>query len=317
MADALGVLIVAALAAACSAVTGMTYRVASAGHPPDQIRVAAPDGTELTLFSVRLGSAAPSATTGRMLFIGGSGCTSLKHFLGPYFFGIETSYTVYAVQKPGVADSDLGLLCSDAFHRASTAPAILARNRAALAWLKQGAQAGPVTLFGVSEGGGIAVALAAEVGAKTVHRVVVVGSGGMPLRESLRLLARRGTLPIDVEAAFAEVAADPASISRTVFGHSHAYWSSFLDVDPLPLYRRARMPILVLFGAEDESVPVESARHLQEAMAAEGRNDVSVLIVPGADHALRRGGHDLKPQLLWQVGRWLKGGSAPDGSRRL
>lgn len=304
------VLIIVTALSACSIATPIRYAAESALDPPEHPPIGAPDGTDLMLYSVAIGEGAASDRPKRMLFVSGSGCTSLKHFLRPYLQPLRTPYRVYAVQKPGVADGDLGLACGDAFHAADTLPAILMRQRAVFDWLKRGGDGGngPITLFGVSEGGGIAVALAAEAGPAVVDRVVVIGSGGLTLRRSLQILASQDLLAVDFDALSAKVASDPHSVAKRRFGHAHTYWSSMLDADPLPAYLRLRVPALVLFGEKDRSVPVEAAWHLKEAMRAAGQTNVTVQTVTGADHALRRDGKDLKPSLFRGVSDWLKDG---------
>ena len=298
------------LLSAFSAATPIRYMTQSAINPPERLSIAAEGGTSLTLYAVDVGDASAAAVPRRMLFVSGSGCTSLRHFLSPYLASLRAPYRVYAVQKPGVGDGDLGLTCSDAFHTADTLPLILARQRAALDWLRRGGDGahGPVTLFGVSEGGGIAVALAAEAGPAVVDRVVVVGSGGLPLRRSLQILASRDQLPIDLDVLSAEVASEPHSVAKRRFGHAHAYWSSMLGADPLPAYLRLQVTTLVLFGERDRSVPVESAWHLRDALRMAGRRNVTVVSIPGADHALHRDGRDLKAPLFRRVSAWLTDG---------
>lgn len=295
---------------ACSIATPIRYAFDSARDPPERLRIDAPDGTDLVLYSVAIGDGAAPIRPKRMLFVSGSGCTSLGRFLRPYLAPIRAPHRVFAVEKPGIAEGDLGFACSDAFHAADILPAILARQRAALDWLRRGGDggSGPVTLFGVSEGGSVAVALAAEAGPAIVDRVIVVGSGGLPLRRSLQILASRDRLPIDVEALFSEVASDPHAVSRRRLGHAHAYWSSMLDADPLPAYLRLQVPTLVLFGEQDRSVPVESAWHLREALRIAGRRNVTVGIVPGADHTLHRDGQDLKASLFRYASEGLRSG---------
>ncbi|HCI07394.1 MAG TPA: hypothetical protein DE314_08565, partial [Sulfitobacter sp.] len=43
-------------------------------------------------------------------------------------------------------------------------------------------------------------------------------------------------------------------------GYPHTYWSSVLDRDPSRSLKTLRMPVLLVIGANDDNVPVSSAR---------------------------------------------------------
>ena len=70
-----------------------------------------------------------------------------------------------------------------------------------------------------------------------------------------------------------------------------AYWSfskAFAQYRPLEWWARVRVPVLLVYGAEDRRVPaVESAGRIVEALRRAGNTNVAVQIVPGADHSFR------------------------------
>ncbi len=62
---------------------------------------------------------------------------------------------------------------------------------------------------------------------------------------------------------------------------------AILDHDPRPAMRRIEVPVLALFGADDEIVPVEDS---VEVYRAEVRADLlTVAVLPGGDHRVQTG----------------------------
>jgi uncharacterized protein len=72
----------------------------------------------------------------------------------------------------------------------------------------------------------------------------------------------------------------------------NAYWSFsrlFAQYDPLAWWARVRVPVLLIYGSEDQRVPAaESAARIAAIVLRTSPNaDVTVRIVPGADHTFR------------------------------
>jgi dipeptidyl aminopeptidase/acylaminoacyl peptidase len=70
-----------------------------------------------------------------------------------------------------------------------------------------------------------------------------------------------------------------------------AYWwfsKSFGQYHPLDWWAQVRVPVLLMYGAEDRRVPAaESAERIGRALRGAGNRDVAVRILPGADHTFR------------------------------
>lgn len=70
-----------------------------------------------------------------------------------------------------------------------------------------------------------------------------------------------------------------------------AYWSFspvFAKYEALRWWARVRVPVLLIYGAEDQRVPAaESAARIAAALRDAGNADVTVRILPGADHTFR------------------------------
>jgi pimeloyl-ACP methyl ester carboxylesterase len=273
----------------------------AAFDPPDVEIVQAASGEALQLYHV---DTEPDPK-GAMFFVGGSGCASLRYFLRQYFAALPGSWRIFAVQKAGVDPFSTGFGCSREFEAHATLPEIFRRNREALDIVIS--RRGKIdALFGVSEGGGLAVALAAEN--PNIPRLVVVGSGGLTMREDLGFLARRTDFPIgtvELQSKFADIASDPQSEEKRLLGLPYLYWSSSLDRDPMPFYLRVSQPTRVFFGEKDQSVPVESAHALRDRLKAAHRTNIEVEIVEGASHTLVRDGKDLKPEIFRRLDGWL------------
>ena len=90
----------------------------------------------------------------------------------------------------------------------------------------------------------------------------------------------------------------------------NSYWRFsrvFAAYDPIAWWRRVRVPVLLVYGADDERVPAAaSAARIEAALREAGNTRVTVHMHPGADHTLR-----LRPGASgWPV-------SAPNYVRRL
>jgi len=70
-----------------------------------------------------------------------------------------------------------------------------------------------------------------------------------------------------------------------------SYWQfsrAFGRYEPLAWWRRVNVPVLLLYGGDDQRVPpAESAARIAEALLRAGNQDVTVRIFPGADHTFR------------------------------
>jgi dipeptidyl aminopeptidase/acylaminoacyl peptidase len=70
-----------------------------------------------------------------------------------------------------------------------------------------------------------------------------------------------------------------------------ATWMQWRDIDgtSLPDWERVKVPVLAFWGERDTIVPVEkSAERIQAALNRAGNQDVTVMIISGADHNLMR-----------------------------
>jgi dienelactone hydrolase len=100
----------------------------------------------------------------------------------------------------------------------------------------------------------------------------------------------------------------------------HQYWTfsrAFAAYDPLGWWSRVRVPVLLVYGAEDQRVPaVASSSRIEAALRAAGNMQVTVQLHPGADHTFRLrpgpGGWSVTaPDYVSRLLYWLGQRSAP------
>jgi hypothetical protein len=89
-----------------------------------------------------------------VFFIGGSGCTSLRAYLGTYFSAAPEGLEIIGLEKTGVSDRATGSTCSDKFWQNYTYDNLLRRNVAALDHIAQRFDVDKIPVIGTSEGGG-------------------------------------------------------------------------------------------------------------------------------------------------------------------
>ena len=184
---------------------------------------------------------------------------------------------------------------------------------AAVDALREAGAPGPIGMFGHSQGGWVVLEAAAR-GAPTAFVVTNGGPGVSPPvqdRFALANLGRRtGRSPEGVERLLARYdlmvellrdgvsAGDAAGRLGPPDGHElDAYgtvddtqWElqrRLVDHDPRPALRRLTVPVLALFGADDEITPVAVS---VEAFRAEVRPDLlTVAVLSGGDHRVQAG----------------------------
>lgn len=167
----------------------------------------------------------------------------------------------------------------------------------------------PVILCGASEGGDVA---AAAVRPCITHLVLLGVGGGMTQADEL--LAAWPSLPRalnirsrdDLEAVFAAVRADPDSDQRW-YGHTYRRWASYAFDRPADDLLTLDIPILLIHGAADASVPVASARATRDAFARAGKTNLTYLEYDGADHTFSRAdGSSAFPRVEADLVAWLR-----------
>lgn len=156
--------------------------------------------------------------------------------------------------------------------------------RTELAWLKKqpGIDAKRVGLVGHSEGGFIALVVAAKD--PSLAAIVVLAGSGVP-GEQLNTWQTIQTVDHDPDVA---PAARPKEIDKQLADRHD--WSprdiAFVAADPADYAKLVKTPALIVQGGSDLHVPPRSAERLAATMHAAGNRDVTVRIIPHLSHTL-------------------------------
>ncbi|MCE1165061.1 MAG: alpha/beta hydrolase [Bacteroidetes bacterium] len=152
-----------------------------------------------------------------------------------------------------------------------------------------------ICLFADSEGGELAPAIACAN--PLVKKLIVVGNGGLTGVEKTYILLEKekktgyaGYLTLsginsksDLDSLINRIRENPAE-NKSFLGCTYKYWNSYLFADIDSDYEKLNVPVLVIMGEKDFSVPCESALHLKEKFTS--HKNITVEIIPGLNHSL-------------------------------
>lgn len=285
----------------CSGKVG--YLVAGFANPPENGTVTLQHGGERIYYKTGGNTASGKSP---ILFFLPTGCASLKYYMKRYLDGLDPQVRVYALQRVGVTPNATGAFgCSEDFHRHNHFPWWVDENVEFVRQILSMHEHDPseIVVFGVSEAGNVALAIATQL---PVTKVVVVGSGGLTQISELKFLAEKHTLDVDIDALADKVGKEPSRIDIQAYGQTYKYWHSVLYIDPLDFVRMLDIPLLFVIGELDEMVPVESVHHLRDFSIAHSKNNVETMFIPSADHRLiDRNGADKRYLVIDALNRWL------------
>ena len=243
-----------------------------------------------------------------LFFISGSGCTSLKYYLKKYFEDLNGDITIYALQKRFVKDSAISLTeCPKDFNEWNDFPRWVTDQQFFVNEILKETVHPPknILIFGVSEGGNVAAAVATRILPAT--HLAIIGSGGMKQADELKLL-NFGESKIDFDAEYQNITVDPYDVDKDFLGQKYKYWASVLFVDPIPYYSKLDIPILVAMGEDDQSVPIESGLYLKNSFAMLHKSNLTFISYPGCNHSLvDADGIDHKKDFFDKLVKWLAG----------
>ena len=199
---------------------------------------------------------------------------------------VALAYDKRTVGYSAVTNRDFGLLAEDAL-----AAARLLRQR-------EDVDPAQVGLWGISEGGGWVVPIAASRAPDEVAFAVLVSA---PMVSPMRQLAW------GVQSGLGRMSAprglqDAAAKALGMGGFDYVYH------DPLPAMEQVSQPVLAIYGAQDRAVPVvQSSRELEAALGGGGNRSYTIRFFARADHGLRLSDGGFAPGYLRTVVEWVKG----------
>ena len=287
------------------------------------VKVLTDDGGHVWSYRLRPADARPEIPPDAravVFYVGGSGYDrSVVAVTGAVAGFVAMGMPVVLLERRGIepdGSSDPVLARRHADRPTRVADA-LAATRSHLAGVRPGV---PVILVGESEGGAVAAAMAREE-PRITHVILLGSGGGMTQAEELAALAEHApesgyATPDQLGAVFTEIRRHPDS-DREWLGHPYRRWSSYLWSRPLDDLLAATTQVFLAHGDRDINVPVESARLVEEAFAAQGRSDqLRYREDPGLDHGFRDESGRSHLRLVEQdVAAWLEEQGLLDGSR--
>lgn len=270
--------------------------------------VEAPDGLYLNAYELRARGVRVE-DRGLLFYVQGSGHASVLDIVARLAGAPTLGLPVFVMQKPGITEA--GIVDEALLHARSS---LEARTRDHLAVLREVCRRhpidAPVIVVGGSEGGLVAAEMAARE-PRISHLVLVSSGGGWTQERELRHLLSMhgeaaGARSLDELDGWLDRIRRAPDSDRIWAGHAFRRWSSFLWATIRPDRLPVGLPVLLVHGGADRSVPVESARALRDAFVAAGRTELTYVEYPAADHALSDAdGRSLFPLLEIDLARWM------------
>src|SRR5690554_1401920 len=149
-----------------------------------------------------------------------------------------------------------------------------------------------ITLAGGSEGGSIAIGVAAQT--PNLHAVLALNSGSSSFQHDVEFSIQQ-TVPTEqldevlngFRQFVKQVKESNEPFPIEVSGHGYAFWKDAFARDLLQPLREIDAPVLVMQSADDESVDPERTRQEVKKIIAGGAKNVTLKMMPGLDHGFR------------------------------
>ena len=146
--------------------------------------------------------------------------------------------------------------------------------------------------IGHSEGADVAAKVAAEC-PRVSHLAFLSGGGASQLFDFMLFIRKSEASPRDKETQIEElwgqwndIQAHPRSTAKLFQGHAYRRWSSYIQEPPVDNLLKTQAKILIIHGAADQSVPIESADLGAVELSLAGKL-FEYLRLSDADHSLR------------------------------
>lgn len=149
-----------------------------------------------------------------------------------------------------------------------------------------------ITLAGGSEGGSIALAVAAKT--PNLHAVLALNSGSSSFQHDVEFSIQQTVSTERLDEALNDFRQFVRQIKESdepfpieMSGHGYAFWKDALNRDLLQPLREIDACVLVMQSADDKSVDPERTQQEIENIIAKAATNVTLKMMPGLNHSFR------------------------------
>ena len=248
-----------------------------------------------------------------LILIQGSGRESVTSRFGWSVKAFEMGYDVLFMEKYAFDDSVKFLLTNCRERR-------LSDINTALNYVYKNVYKNKLIdaiIFADSEGGDIAPEIAVEN--SFIKKLVIIGNGGMSGAEKLKILLDKekkynykGYLTMsgiksneDIDSLLNDIKKNPVN-NKMFLGYTYKYWNSYIFYDVDSYYDKLNIPVLLVIGEKDMSVPCESVSYLKEKY--KNNKNYTCRIIYDLNHSLfdSRGNSHFKDVLKNYIVPWVE-----------
>ncbi|MEZ7893303.1 MAG: alpha/beta hydrolase [Candidatus Wallbacteria bacterium] len=253
----------------------------------------------------------PVQKKANILYIQGSSYGSILKILKNNFrFFPKIGFEVYAVEKRGFDSFDTNPV--EAYRYSNKETRVhdtlqIINNINASTHEKL-----PFVVIAESEGCDVAAEVCLKV-PEITHLILLGGGGGLSQAEEFKvLLSKKGTYlnmkkAEDFDKKFNEIKNSTDELALWA-GHPYKRWKSYLFDVAAKRLLKLKIPVLSIHGAEDDSVPVESARELVKTFEKNDRKNLTYFELANASHSFKdvQSEKSLITEVVLKIFEWLK-----------
>jgi len=151
---------------------------------------------------------------------------------------------------------------------------------------------GKITLAGGSEGGSIALGVAAQI--SDLHAVLALNSGSSSFQHDVEFSIQQTVPAKQLDKVLngfrqfvMQIKESNEPFPVEVSGHGYAFWKDALERDLLQPLKKIYAPVLIVQSTGDKSVDPDRTKHEVENIIAEGASNITLLMIPKLDHGFR------------------------------